>query len=90
MDRELTLDQMMQMEGHEIEFVVERTLPALFRDGPQATFSEAAMEALNWQMSAWVGSRIMREHARIGVMPQEMIVTVSVQLDTETANATRP
>lgn len=72
-------DLMANTDGPLMEFYVERSMETVDRDGLGRTISQEALEALDFQMITWVGTRIMRSGAEKGVMPQGVKVTVTVE-----------
>lgn len=74
------VDEMLDMDGPEATFEVGRTAEAQDRDGLSGTISQKAMDALVSQMGMWVATRIMRFQEDNGIMPQNVTVTLNVDL----------
>jgi len=73
-------DELMKVEGPDIDLVVERSAEAIERDGPGKTFSAESLDGLRTQMHMWVGSRILR-NVNEGGMPQKVKVSLHVELE---------
>jgi hypothetical protein len=72
-------DALLKLDGPTMDFVVERSLETVNRDGLDVTISRDALEALHFQMITWVGTRLLRSGEEKGLMPQGMKVTVTVE-----------
>lgn len=75
------LDSMLAMPGAEHEFVMQRAIEAQARDGIGVGMSPEAMEALQFSMTAWVGTRLLRFNKERGAMPQTVKVVVTVEME---------
>lgn len=73
-------DEMMDMPDATLSIGVNRTATAQDRDGMGATISPQAFAALQEQMGAWVGTRVMRYEQQTGLMPQQITVTITVDV----------
>lgn len=73
--------QMMDDPNSQMEFTIQRTVKAQDRDSLSASLSKEAFDSLHHSMAAWVGSRILRYNGETGLMPQNIRVTVDVQVN---------
>ena len=78
-ERRDLFDALLKLDGETMDFVVERSMETVNRDGLDVTISPEAMEALDFQMITWVGTRILRSGEEHGLMPQGVKVTVTVE-----------
>lgn len=78
-ERRDLFDILLKTEGPTMDFVVERSMETIDRDGLDVTISPEAVEALDFQMLSWVSTRILRSGEEHGVMPQGIRVTVAVE-----------
>lgn len=81
MDQEKLLNAMLTMDGGEHEFIVQRNVEAQDRDGLGAGMSPEAMQMLHQSMITWVGTRMIRFEQERGVMPQNVKVSISVEME---------
>lgn len=79
-DRQEVYDELKRTVGATYNFEVERTAKAIVRDGLGKTFSAVAMDELQWQMVAWVGTRLVRA-MDAGAVPLKVAVTITVGID---------
>jgi hypothetical protein len=70
--------QMMNFDGNELEVQIHRDMEVVERDGLDATFSEAALQAMSLDINAFIGTRIIRYGQQHNVLPQSMTVVVEV------------
>lgn len=73
-------EKMMEMDGTQMVFSVDRTATAQDRDGLSYTMSQQAFDALREQMTTWIGTRILKYQDEIGLMPQMIQVSVDVNM----------
>jgi len=78
--------EMMGVDSPSITIRIERDADITLRDGLERGFSKEAMEFLHWQVSAWVGTRVMRAYDQTGLMAQTVTVDINVTLDTDHIN----
>jgi hypothetical protein len=83
---EKTYFEMLDTDGPNITMRIERDADVTLRDGLERGFSREAMEFLHWQVSAWVGTRVMRAYDQTGLMAQAVTININVTLDTDHIN----
>lgn len=81
-------EEFMERAGDEMAFEVTRA-PERVINRNNTTFSKEGTDFLFTQMTAFIGSRIMRRWKEDGKGPVKMRVTVKVEMETETSEYQR-
>lgn len=84
--RQAIFNAFLTTDGDSHVFEVNRTDEAVLRDGFDTTLSADAMAEMEWAITAWIGSRLVRAMDRTGVGPVKVEVAVTVRLDGEAAS----
>ncbi len=80
MDLEKLWQEMLTLEGPELDLVIERTADAQLRDGLDRHFSEEAMEGLIMNIQTFILTRLVKYQDATGLAPQNMKVSISLDL----------
>lgn len=81
MSPEDIIKTMLTIPGMEHDFVVQRTMDAQDRDGIGVGISAEAMAGLHHSIISWVATRTMRYADDHGIMPQNLKVSVIVEME---------